>query len=192
VSPEGISTDPEELIAVQEWPTPQNKHDTRSFLGLCTYYRRFISAFANIANPLTKLAKRKRSFQGTSEAQFAFENLKLALCAAPILVYPNRGEEFTVDTDTSNFETGGMLSQVQNGQVNFFQDVKGFHSHHLQLETLVRLFSWPSCDDVWPCHGYIRPGIHSNKAWIITNPAMDNQPMVYIFRHDSHRVPFWA
>jgi hypothetical protein len=37
VSPEGISTDPENLKAVQEWPTPKNKRATRIFLGLCTY-----------------------------------------------------------------------------------------------------------------------------------------------------------
>jgi hypothetical protein len=36
VSPEGISTGPEKLKAVQEWPTHQTKPATRSFLGLCT------------------------------------------------------------------------------------------------------------------------------------------------------------
>jgi hypothetical protein len=34
VSPEGISTVPEILKAVQEWPTPKNKHEIKSFLGL--------------------------------------------------------------------------------------------------------------------------------------------------------------
>jgi hypothetical protein len=53
VSPEWITTDPEKLKAEREWPTPKNKHQFRSFLGLCTYYKLFISAFANIAKPLT-------------------------------------------------------------------------------------------------------------------------------------------
>jgi hypothetical protein len=39
VSPEGISADPEKLKAVREWPTPKDKHEIGSFLGLCTYYR---------------------------------------------------------------------------------------------------------------------------------------------------------
>jgi hypothetical protein len=38
------------------------------------------------------------------------------LCAAPILAYPKPGERFIVDTDTSNFGTGGVLSQMQDGQ----------------------------------------------------------------------------
>jgi hypothetical protein len=41
VSPEGITTDPENLKAVRQWPTPKNKHEVRSFLGMCTYNRWF-------------------------------------------------------------------------------------------------------------------------------------------------------
>jgi hypothetical protein len=62
VSPEEITTDPEKKKAVQEWPTLRNKHEIRSFLGLCTYYRRFISGFASIAMPLTKLRRRRNSY----------------------------------------------------------------------------------------------------------------------------------
>jgi hypothetical protein len=57
ISPEGISTDPEKLKAVREWPTPKDRHEIRKFLGLCTYYRRYISGFGNIAKPLTKLTE---------------------------------------------------------------------------------------------------------------------------------------
>jgi hypothetical protein len=116
VSPEGITTDPEKLKAVREWPTPRNKHEIRSFLGLCTYYRRFISGFANITKPLTKLMEQKQSFQWTSEAEAAFQTLKGALCSAPVLAYPQPGERFIVDTDASNFGIGGVLSQIQDGQ----------------------------------------------------------------------------
>jgi hypothetical protein len=107
VSPKGISTDPEKLKAVQEWPTPQNEHDTRSFLGLCTYYRRFISGFSDITTPLIKLTEHRRYFQWTSEAQAAFQHLQVALCDAPILAYPKPGEEFIFNTNTSNCGNGG-------------------------------------------------------------------------------------
>jgi hypothetical protein len=62
VSPEGITADPEKLKALQEWPTPKNKHEIRSFLGLCTHYRQFTSGFANIAKPLIELTE-KQAFQ---------------------------------------------------------------------------------------------------------------------------------
>jgi hypothetical protein len=59
VLPKGISTDPKNLKAMQEWSTLKNKHEIRSFLGLCTYYRRFISGFANVVKPLAKLTEAK-------------------------------------------------------------------------------------------------------------------------------------
>jgi hypothetical protein len=53
VSSEGITGNPEKLKAAREWLTPRNKNEIRSILGLCTYYRWFISDFANIAKLLT-------------------------------------------------------------------------------------------------------------------------------------------
>jgi hypothetical protein len=116
VSPEKISTDLEKLKAVREWPTAKKKHEIRSFLGLCTYYRRFIPGFANIENPLNKLTEQKQTFQWTSEVEAAFKTLKGALCTAPILAYPQPGERFIVDTDASNVGIGAVLSEVQDGQ----------------------------------------------------------------------------
>jgi hypothetical protein len=106
VSPEGISTDPEKLKAVWEWPTPKNKHESRSFLGLCMYYRQFIPGIANIAKPLTKLTEQKQTFK----------TLEGALCTASILAYPQPGERFIMDTDASNVGIRGVPSQVQDGQ----------------------------------------------------------------------------
>ena len=74
-----MSTDPEKTKAVSEWPVPKNVKEVRSFLGLCSYYRKFIFHFANIARPLHKLTEKNQSFVWTEECQMAFENLKQAL-----------------------------------------------------------------------------------------------------------------
>jgi hypothetical protein len=60
VLPEGITTGAEKLKAVWEWLTQKNKHEMRSFLGLCTYYRLFISGFAYTVTQLTKLTEGKQ------------------------------------------------------------------------------------------------------------------------------------
>jgi hypothetical protein len=112
VSPEGIPTQPEKLRAVREWLTPKNKHEIRSFLVLCTYYRRFIPGFASIAKPLTKHTEAKQPFQWTSEVKAAFQTLKGALCTAPI----QPGERLILETDASKVGIGGILSQVNAGQ----------------------------------------------------------------------------
>jgi len=72
VSPSGVTTDPVKLEAVKSWPRPNDKHQLRSFLGLCTCYRRFISGFADIAKPLTRLTKEKRKFEWSMEDETAF------------------------------------------------------------------------------------------------------------------------
>jgi hypothetical protein len=63
VLPEGIRTVPEKLKAAWEWPVSKYKQEIRSSLGLCTYYRGYISGFADIANHLTKLTEVKQAFQ---------------------------------------------------------------------------------------------------------------------------------
>lgn len=80
----GISTDPNNIKAVKEWPTPEQLKQLRGFLGLTGYYRRFVKGFGRIARPLTALTK-KEAFTWTEEAQVAFEELKSALCEAPVL-----------------------------------------------------------------------------------------------------------
>ncbi|UYV81786.1 K02A2.6-like [Cordylochernes scorpioides] len=87
----------------------------RSFLGICTYYRRFIPGFSNIARPLHRLTESGRSFVWTPDCQRAMEKLKEMLVAAPILAYPRPGDSFILDTDASNTGIGGVLSQVQEG-----------------------------------------------------------------------------
>jgi hypothetical protein len=102
VSTEGLITNPKKLRAVQEWPISKNKHEIRYFLGLCFYYRWFISGFANIAKRLTKLSEEKQGFHWTRRSGGHLSIAKGALCTAPVLAYPQPRERFVVSTGTSN------------------------------------------------------------------------------------------
>jgi hypothetical protein len=53
--PEGVTTDPEKLKAVQCWTLPTDKHDIRCLLGLCTFCISFISEISDVARPLTRV-----------------------------------------------------------------------------------------------------------------------------------------
>ncbi|MCG8048996.1 MAG: reverse transcriptase domain-containing protein, partial [Candidatus Thiodiazotropha endolucinida] len=85
ISEEGISTDPSKTECIRNWPVPQNVKEVRSFLGLCSYYRRFIYRFSEIAKPLTKLTEKYRKFKFTQECLAAFQDLKSKLIKAPVL-----------------------------------------------------------------------------------------------------------
>lgn len=90
----------------------QNK--VRSFLGLCSYYRRFVIGFSEIAKPLHKLCEKNIKFAWTEKADSAFAALKEALTSTPILAYPLPGLPFILDTDASHKSVGAVLSQVQD------------------------------------------------------------------------------
>ncbi|KAI5743998.1 hypothetical protein M8J77_024652 [Diaphorina citri] len=115
VSTEGVSTDPKKIEAVKSWPIPKDKHEVRSFLGLVSYYRRFIKGFADIARSLHRLTEKGKAFVWTEECNLSFETLKSELCKAPILRYPVAGKPFVLDTDASQFAIGAVLSQVTDG-----------------------------------------------------------------------------
>ena len=115
ISEEGISTDPEKVKAVKEWPVPASIRDVRAFLELAGYYRRFIANFASIARPLHAMTDKGKKFSWTSEANESFQKLKEALTSSPILVMPTDSDELVLDTDASDGSIGCVLSQRQAG-----------------------------------------------------------------------------
>jgi len=46
ISSEGVGTNPDKISAVTDWPTPQDLRQSRAFIGLCQYYRRFVPNFS--------------------------------------------------------------------------------------------------------------------------------------------------
>ena len=111
-----MEADPEKVKAVQNFPVPQNQTDVKSFLGLCSYYRRYIKNFAMIARPLHKASETKSSFTWTEETQEAFESLRKHLSSTPILAFPDVKEPFILYTDASLTAMGAVLAQVQDGK----------------------------------------------------------------------------
>ena len=115
VSHDGIRTDPKKIESIKTWPTPCDVKGVRSFLGIASYYRKFIPNFSSIAHPLTRLTEKDVKFQWSDEETRSFDSLKKNLISSPILTYPTDKDKYVVDTDASNYGIGAVLSQVQNG-----------------------------------------------------------------------------
>ena len=62
ISDQGVSPDAIKIEAVKNFPKPTDLKSLRSFLGLASYYRRFIPGFSAVANPLFKLTRKKVNF----------------------------------------------------------------------------------------------------------------------------------
>ena len=78
-----MGPDPQKVSVVYDWATPTDPAHLRSFLGLASYYRRYIPCFANIAAPLYHLTNKDVTFEWSSSCQSVFDNLKDALTQAP-------------------------------------------------------------------------------------------------------------
>ena len=115
VKRDGIQADPAKTSAVRQYPVPKSVTEVKSFLGLCSYYRRYVHDFAAIARPLHQLTENTKELHGNPEAQTAFEQLKDCLTLTPILAFPWMKEPFILYTDASQFAIGAILAQVQNG-----------------------------------------------------------------------------
>src|SRR5467141_429855 len=115
VSEEGISMDPEKIDEVVNWAVPKNLHEVRQFLGLCSYYRRFVKDFSSFARPLHELTKKEEPFLWTQVRQDAFDSLKTHLTTGPVLAMSQEEGEFVLDVDASNWAAGAVLQQYQGG-----------------------------------------------------------------------------
>jgi hypothetical protein len=111
VSSRGISTDPNKIRVIQDWPTPKCVKDVRSFLGMAGYYRKFVAGFGIISKPLTNLLWKNIVFVWNDETQQAFNVLKTALTQAPVLAVPDFSKPFVVETDASGMGVGAVLQQ---------------------------------------------------------------------------------
>ena len=99
ITPSGLKPNHKLVMAVQEFPLPRDIRELRRFLGLASYYRKFIPQFSKIAEPLHNLTRKEVEFVWSDACQSAFESLKCKLSVAPVLAYPSFEKDFVLETD---------------------------------------------------------------------------------------------
>lgn len=114
VGRDGIQPNLENVEKVKNYPTPRNLRQLRGFIGLASYYRRFIKNFSSIARPLHRLLEKNIPYKWEEDQRNAFEILKRHLISAPILRYPDFDRTFYLHTDASGTGLGAILSQIDD------------------------------------------------------------------------------
>ena len=188
VSAEGISTDPQKIQSVRDWPVPKTLEQLQSFLGFVGYYRRFIKDFSKISRPLYELFKGSGShkkkknrraivdtkpFDWQERQQTAFDTLIDSCCNAPVLGYADYSKPFTVHTDASLDGLGAVLYQCQEGKERVIayasrgltQSERNYPAHKLEFLAL----KWAVSDKF---HDYL----YGAKFTVKT----DNNPLTYV------------
>ena len=112
ITPEGVEMDKSKVQSILDWKRPGSLKEIQSFLGFANFYRRFIPNFSTVVSPLTKLLRKGAHFEWTAETQAAFDQLKSLFVSDLVLIHPDPTKAFVVETDTSNFALGCVLSQL--------------------------------------------------------------------------------
>jgi transposase InsO family protein len=107
----GIAVQQHKVDSIAKWPVPHSVKDVRSFVGLATYYHRFVHNFASLCAPLTDLTRKDMPWKWSTVEQTAFDALKKALISAPMLHTPDNSKPYIVHTDASGYAVGATLSQ---------------------------------------------------------------------------------
>jgi hypothetical protein len=119
ITQEGLKIDDHKVKAIVDWEPPKSVPALKYFLGLASYYRKFIKNFAKIASPLTNLLKKSVVTYEEGTCDEAFETLKGILVKVPVLKLPDFDKNFEIHSDASDFAIGGVL--VQEGRPVAFE-----------------------------------------------------------------------
>lgn len=148
VSADGIKPGNEKLRAIQLFPVPISTKNVHSFIGLCSFFRRFISGFSQIASPLYRLLQKDAVFDFSEECHKAFNHLKKLLTSAPVLAIYDSTKITELHTDASKIGFGAAIMQKQNDNkfhpVAYFSKTIGKHEinyHSFELETLAIVYA---------------------------------------------------
>lgn len=176
ISNQGISPDPNKVAALTKMPVPGSKDQLKSFLGLASYYRKFASNFAEIAEPLHALLKKDKEFWWTELQQGAFDSLKVSLSSAPIRAYPEQRKPYFVHTDASGVGIGAVLTQTDGANA---EHPVAFISRTLgRSERNYAAIEWEALAVVW--------AVKSFRHYLLGKPftvITDHAPLRWLLSH---------
>ena len=144
ISGKGVEVDPKKVKVVVEWTRLTSVFEILSFLGLTSYYRRFIEGFSKLSKPLTALTRKNARFVWMDECDQSFQELKRRLVTAPMLALPIEFGNFLVYSDASKKGLRCILMQNNNVIAYASPHLKPYEqnypTHDLELVKVVFAF----------------------------------------------------
>lgn len=183
----GLEADERKIYCIKKFPVPKNLRETQRFLGMCSFCRRFVHKFSNIANELYKLCKKDQTFQWNDACQIDFNQLKQKLSTPPVLVYPDwENGIFILMCDASQVAAAGVLNLKNDTGIrpieyfsrSFNETQSRYHSNELEILALVWSVEW------------FRVYLYGREIFYIHT---DNNAVKFLFegRHTKFRMHRW-
>ncbi|GFX93554.1 transposon Ty3-I Gag-Pol polyprotein [Trichonephila clavipes] len=103
--------------------SPTSVKQVQSFVQTCSWYRRYIPNFSQIAKPLTDITKKNAMWKWGSEQEDAFRDLRLKLASPPVLKPADGTKPFVIRTDAFSIESYNLTIDYIPGRSNFIADL---------------------------------------------------------------------
>lgn len=111
LSPLGITSDPEKISVIQNFPSPKNLKQLQSFLGICNYYRQFQQNYSHLTSQLQPQLSKKNVWSWKQKQEEIFQRIKEKFLESIVLKHPNFDKIFYMNCDASNISVGAELYQ---------------------------------------------------------------------------------
>lgn len=195
ISENGVTPDSQKVEVIKSLPPPTCVREVRSFIGMCSYYRRFIPRFSSIAEPIIALTRKYAKFRWDSKCQNAFDYLKAQLSIIPMLAYPDTTKPYILYTDASNECIGACLTQPCEENEEEIKGLKNekpiFYLSHRLSKSQVK---WSTIEkEAYAIHYALQKldhYLHNSEFTIRT----DHKPLKYILESpmQNKKIQLWA
>ena len=186
INSDGIRPDSGKIESVKKYPEPRTRKEVKRFLGLASYYRKFIPDYSTVTEPINRLLKKDTIFEWTRTCQKSFDEIKERLVNPPILAFPDFRRPFQLNTDASGVGIGAVLSQVDD-EGN--ERVIAYASRMLKpAERNYPAIELECLAIYWACE-HFRPYLYGRKFKILS----DHNPLAYLenMKTKSKRINKW-
>lgn len=114
LSEAGVSPNPEKVEAIRAVPVPKSKTQLKAFLGIITFYTKFVPKLNIVLSPLYNLLTKDCKWNWSYSCNNAFEKSKKAICSTQVLTHFYPSKPITVTCDASDDGISGVLSHTIN------------------------------------------------------------------------------
>ncbi|XP_070155191.1 uncharacterized protein [Polyergus mexicanus] len=186
VQQEGLKVDPDKTEPIVEYPPPKNIKQLRRFIGMASWYRRFIPQCATKLEPLTRLLRKNYSWEWGDDQKLAFEAVKSCITSPPTLSCPKFELPFVLQTDASSVGLGAVLTQESEG----VEHVIAFASRALsEAEKKYSTTEQECLAVVWAIRKF-RPYLEGYKFRVITDHSCLR--WLHNLKNPTGRLARWA
>ena len=95
-------------------PTPRSVRHLKGFLGLVTFYTKFVRNFSAALIPLHRIMQKNIKWEWRDTEKHAFENVKELFEKHIVLVHPDPNKPYILRTDANNNTLGAALGQIDD------------------------------------------------------------------------------